>query len=320
MEHAASVVGTAREGRELTGSAIFGTWGDSAPTARAKELLAQMYADVPASGIDIAYGESNVQKCRFWKTLSGNAPLILFVHGGSWRSGTYLDSVGSRKVDFLTEKGFAFASVNYTLFPNVTVARQVQEVANALACLLKNAADLQLDPARIFLMGHSSGAHVVTLLGTDTSYFEQAGVDIDIIRGVISLDGSNYNAMAEIVDSPGDVAENALLALGSDIAGLKAMSPTYHAHGPNAHAFLLLHVQRAGDIRQAIEFEAVLRAAQTDVELHVFEGEGFEGHMQMLLRLGDPDYPATNVLERWLQRCSHAKRENVQAALISAPA
>ncbi|KAL4785166.1 hypothetical protein BJX76DRAFT_356340 [Aspergillus varians] len=149
---------------------------------------------------------------------------------------------------------------------------------------------------RVILMGHSSGAHVVTLLGTDIRYLERAGVSIETVRGVIALDGSNYNAPAEILDSPGSVAENMMYALGRDFKGLRAMSPTCNARAPNARAFLLLHTQRQGDIRQAVELVNTLTAAGSDAVMHVFEG-----HLQMLLRLGDPAYPATLVMEDWLK-------------------
>lgn len=190
--------------------------------------------------------------------------------------------------------------MNYTLIPCVTVEEQLQEVASSLRYLVKNSKELGLDPRRIVLMGHSSGAHVVTLLGTGTSYMERAGQDIEIIKGVVSLDGSNYNAMAEILDSPGPVAQNMLAGLGTDPIRLRAMSPTYHTHGLNAGAFLLLHAQRQGDIREAVELAAALQAAGSDAALHVFEGEFFEGHMQILLRLGDPEDPATSVPDAWL--------------------
>jgi acetyl esterase/lipase len=184
----------------------------------------------------------------------------------------------------------------------VTVEAQIQEVAHALGFLTRNAAELGIDPQRLVLMGHSSGAHVVALLGTDASYLTEAGVNISNVRGVIALDGSNYNAMAEFQDSPGPVANNLASALGTDPARLRAMSPTYHTRSPNAGAFLLLHAQRPGDIRQAVEFAAALEASGTAVALHVFEGRSFEGHVQMLLRLGEADYPATSILDEWLER------------------
>lgn len=268
--------------------------------------MSNMNADQPSGGTDFVYGAKTTQRLRYWsaassKTKPAQSPLILFVHGGSWRTGPYLDSVGSAKVGHLTANGYAFASVNYTLIPDVKVEDQVQEVADSLGYLVKNATELDFDPMRLVLMGHSSGAHVATLLGTDISYLQRAGIDVSFLQGVIALDGSNYNALAELTNSPGAVADNTLYGLGSDPKRLIAMSPTYHAAAPNAHSFLLLHVQRQGDIRQAVELSAALKAAGTDAALHVFEGQFFEGHMQMLLRIGEPSYPATSVMDEWLK-------------------
>ncbi|KAE8359440.1 Alpha/Beta hydrolase protein [Aspergillus caelatus] len=294
-------IAMAVRGKEITGLDIYQTSAESITAVRVEELVSEMNADQPTGGTDMAYGKKDTQHLRFWKTTSSKAPIIIFVHGGSWRSGTNLDLIGSAKVDHLISKGYAFATVNYTLIPSITVEEQVQEVADSVGYLVKNAARLDFDPDRVILMGHSSGAHVVTLLGTDPSYVERAGISLDIIRGVISLDGSNYNALAEITDSPGPVADNTIYGLGSDPERLHAMSPTYHAHAPNAGAFLLLHVHRQGGVRQAVELVAALKAAGTDAVLRVFEGQGFEGHVQMLLRLGDPAYPATLVMDEWLR-------------------
>lgn len=295
-------IAVAARGCEIFGLDIFRPISDNFTAARIGELMSNMFADVPTGGVDWIYGSKEAHCVRCWRPKVRNAPLILFIHGGSWRLGTHLDSIGSKKVTHLVNKGYAFATVNYSLIPIVTVEEQVQEVAECVAFLTKNAAQLDFDPQRIVFMGHSSGAHVATLLGTDTRYLERAGVDISNIHGVIALDGSNYNAMAEIIDSPGPVAENMMTGLGSDPQHLRDMSPLYHARSPNARAFLFLHVQRQGDIRQAVEFLASLNAAGTQADLHVFEGEMFEGHMAMLLRLGDPSYPATLVMDDWLHR------------------
>lgn len=289
--------------KEITGELKLyqGIAEDDISIDRVQDLMSQMNSDQPTGGKDLKYGKRDSQRLRLWEsTASSSAPIIVFIHGGSWKSGTYLDSTGSAKVGHLTAEGYAFATINYTLFPLVSVEEQVQEVAESVAFLVQNATEFHLDPERIVLMGHSSGAHVATLLGTDTSYLERSGLPINKIVGVISLDGSNYNAPAEVLDSPGPVADNMIQALGTVPTRLRAMSPTYHAHVPNARAFLLLHVQRQGDIRQAIELAATLTAAGTDVSFHVFEGLGFEGHVEMLLRLGDVTYAATSVMDSWL--------------------
>lgn len=298
-------IALAIRGNEILGMDIFTQTKDALedfPTARVEHLMSAMNNDIPTGGRDISYGDKNTQYLRFWKSQSPGAPIVVFVHGGSWQIGTYLDSIGSAKVIHLLDQGYAFASVNFSLVPSVPVEEQVQEVANALGYLTKNAAELGIDPQKLVLMGHSSGAHVVTLLGADSSYLTQAGVNISNVRGVIAVDGSNYNAMADFMDSPGPVVTNLAFALGKDPARLRAMSPTYHTRGANAGAFLLLHAQRDGGIRQAVEFAAVLEASGTDVDMHIFEGRSFEGHVQMLLRLGKGDFPATAVMDGWLAR------------------
>jgi acetyl esterase/lipase len=299
----------AARGKEITGLDIFQSTAEDITPTRVAELLSKMHEDKPTGGTDMSYGDIDTQHLRYWgpkspTTTTSKAPLILYVHGGSWRVGTYLDSIGSAKVPHLTSQGYAFATVNYSLVPTVTVEEQVQEIANALVYLVQNAnyGILDFDPDRVILMGHSSGAHVVTLLGTDIRYLQNSGILIRTIRGIIALDGSNYNALAEITDSPGPIAQNLIAGLGTDPERLRALSPTYHTRAPNAAAFLLLHVQRRGDIRQAVEFVAALDAAGTEAALHVFEGGSFEGHVRILLQLGDPAYPATGVLDAWLGR------------------
>lgn len=309
----------ALRGKEVTGLAMCQRNKDDFTPRKVEKLLTRMYNDVPTGGVDLVYGEDDSQKIRFWKAKSPNAPIIVFIHGGSWESGTYLDSIGSAKVTHLINQGYAFASVDFPLVPFVTVQEQVEEVAGAVAHLVDNATDLEIDPKAIVLMGHSSGAHIVTLLGTDTSYLEDVEVDIDAIRGVIAIDGSNYNAMAELIDNPGQIANNMLKGLGKDPEELEEMSPTHHARGPNANAFLLLHVQRHGDVRQAIEFSTVLKAVGTTVDLHVFEGYSFEGHIEILLRLGDPTYPATSVMDDWLEVHVPALTLSASTTLVETP-
>jgi acetyl esterase/lipase len=300
--HKLSPSDLAARGREITGLSIYQDTNDDITLERVHELMSEMNTDVPQGGTDIVFGKKEAQRLRLWQPTSNfKVPIVFFVHGGSWTIGTYLDSVGSKKVKYLNDLGYAFASIDYTLIPSVTVEEQVQEVADAVAHLINNFSARGIDPERVVLMGHSSGAHVVSLIGTDPIYARKAGFEIGVLKGIIALDGSNYNAAASIADNTGSIVENMLHGLGRDPEKLNAMSPTLHAAAPNACAFLLLHVQRKGDIRQAVEFSAALKAAGTSVDLHVFEGEGFEGHVALLMRIGDESYPATDVMKRWLE-------------------
>ena len=90
-------------------------------------------------------------------------------------------------------KGWAFASANYRLVPQATVEQQAADVASAIAWLRANAAKEGLDPDRIVLMGHSAGAHLVALVGTDPHYLKAAGVPMGAVKGVVLLDGAGYD-------------------------------------------------------------------------------------------------------------------------------
>ncbi|MBX4389967.1 alpha/beta hydrolase fold domain-containing protein, partial [Mycobacterium tuberculosis] len=83
------------------------------------------------------------------------------------------------------------------------VEDQAADVAAAFAWLRTNAARLGIDSKRMVLMGHSAGAHLVALVGTDPAYARAAGFALSDIKGVIPLDGAAYNVPAQMADGPG---------------------------------------------------------------------------------------------------------------------
>lgn len=117
-------------------------------------------------------------------------PLVIMFHGGGWREGDKADTiVVENKVPFFTSNGFVFASANYELSPAVKYPDHVQDVAKAIAFLHAHAADYQIDPDNITIMGHSSGAQLAALAATDGKFLKQAGASTEIITRLIVLDG-----------------------------------------------------------------------------------------------------------------------------------
>lgn len=250
----------------------------------------------------LSYGEDRLQAVLYWPGSSANAPLVVFVHGGGWSRGDMRMMQGSDKLEHWQAAGYAVASVNYRLVPDATVEQQAADVATALAYLKGNARRLGFDDERIALMGHSAGAHLVALVGTDPQYLRGAGLSFADLDGVLPLDGAGY-------DVPDQMDENARLmgdtyanAFGTDPARQRALSPTLHAAAPNAPDFLILHVQRDDARRQSEALGAALRDAGTPAVVQGFAGRGLRGHMEINRRLGDPDYPATAVVDEWLAR------------------
>lgn len=265
----------------------------------ASPTLAARYGE-PLMGL--AYGAEDLQRLDYWPGAGPDAPLVVFVHGGGWKRGDKDMMQGSAKLEHWQEQGYAVASINYRLVPDNTVEQQAADVASAVAWLKARAGTLGFDGERIALVGHSAGAHLVALVGTDPQYMRAAGLAMDDVAGVVPLDGAAYNV-------PDQMDENALLmgdtyrqAFGEDPARQRALSPNLHAAAPNAPEFLVLHVQRDDARRQSRELAERLNAAGTPAAVQEFRGRGLRGHRQINQRLGQEDYPATPVVDDFLTR------------------
>jgi len=245
----------------------------------------------------ISYGPDRLQALDYWPGRAANAPLVVFVHGGGWSRGDKRMMQGSDKLRHWQALGYAVASLNYRLVPDATVEDQGRDVAAAVALLKARFA-----PSRIALVGHSAGAHLVALVGTDPAYLRGAGLSFADIAGVVPLDGACYDVPAQLSDGPRIMQRTYAQAFGTEAARQAALSPTAQAGAPNAAEFLILHVQREDGIRQSEKLGAELRRAGTTAEVRGFSGTGLRGHAEINRRLGDPDYPATPVLDAFLAR------------------
>lgn len=259
-------------------------------------------AAVPGPAREIAYGSAPLQTLDFYAAPPSRepAPLIVFVHGGGWSRGDKGNATGSEKIAHYHAQGYAFATINYRLVPGATVAQQADDVALALARLIGQAGALGFDPRRVVLMGHSAGAHLSALVGTDPAYLRKAGLSQSALRGVVLLDGAAYDVPAQMTQAGRYMLGRYTQAFGTDAAAQRLVSPITHAAAPNAPRFLILHVDRDDGARQSEALAEALRAAGTPVTLQAFEGRGLRGHVAMNRRLGDPEYPATAVVDRWL--------------------
>lgn len=280
------------------------------PGERLRERLAERMMQrgqdsAPRTPADrtLAYGSDSLQQIDFYraKGVKGPAPLVVFVHGGGWKRGSK-DSAASRHAPaHYNGLGYNYAAIDYRLVPQATVEQQGADVAAALRALLDRADELGIDRRRVALTGHSAGAHLVALVGTDERYLKAAGLSFADLAGVMPNDGAAYDVPRQIAEGGRFMHDTYLQAFGTDPARQRALSPTLQAAAPNAPAFLLIHVQRPDGIAQAQALEAALQAAGTRVERRDFPGEGLRGHAEINRQLGDPGYAATPVVDAWLK-------------------
>ena len=250
----------------------------------------------------LSYGSDPLQGLNLWVPKAESpAPLVLFVHGGGWKRGSKDNAVGRALPGHMLAQGYAFASIDYRLVPAATVEQQASDVAASLAYLLERADELGLDRNRVVLTGHSAGAHLVALVGTDERYLKAAGLSFADIDGVLPNDGAAYDVAKQFAQAGPMMKGTYEQAFGTDPARQKALSPTAHAAAPNAPAFLLIHVQREDGVAQNAALAEALKRAGTTVEVGSFPGDGLQGHMEINRKLGEPDYPATPVMDAWLK-------------------
>ncbi|WP_263769131.1 alpha/beta hydrolase [Propionivibrio soli] len=151
---------------------------------------------------DVSYGSEALQKLDVFlpKNGGGNgqAPIILMVHGGGWCVG---DKGGAQltenKVSRWVSKGFVFVSANYPMVADGSNAlAQANHIARAAAFVQSKAREWGGDPARLILMGHSAGAHLVSLVNADASIRQTNGMAP--ILGAVSLDAGAIDVVRQM--------------------------------------------------------------------------------------------------------------------------
>jgi len=171
------------------------------------------------------------------RTGTAPAPVVVMVHGGGWCVGDKgAASVTNNKVLRWTHRGFVFVSLNYPMVSDGSAAiAQAGHVAKAVAFIQKNAAQWGADGQRLVLMGHSAGAHLVSLVNADDAIRNTYGVQP--LLGVISLDAGAIDVVAQMPNVYPFLKERYLEAFGHSQEAWKEASP-YHQLGSTASPWL----------------------------------------------------------------------------------
>lgn len=140
---------------------------------------------------DVVYAEVDGHKLPlrlFVPTDVKSPPLVVYIHGGSWRAGSYR----SCELASLTEHGFAVASIEYR-FTNVAIfPAQIHDCKGAIRWLRANAGKYGYDASRIAVIGTSAGGHLAVLLGTSA--------DVADLEGTVGGNLDQSSRIAAVVD------------------------------------------------------------------------------------------------------------------------
>jgi arylformamidase len=225
----------------------------------------------------VAYGPTEIEKLDIYKTNRPNAPIAIFIHGGAWKNGASKDSAYMAEMYLAAGANFVipdFVAVQNAGGSLMTMAGQVRR---AVAWVYKNAASFGGDPKRLYLMGHSSGAHLGgTIVITD--WQKDFGLPSDILKGALLVSGMydlkpvRLSKRSQYVNFD-DATEE---ALSTQRHIDKIVTPLIIAHGT---------LESPEFQRQSREFAAAVKAAGKPIEF--FVGEGFN-HFEMQETMGNP--------------------------------
>ena len=230
-----------------------------------------------------------------------NLPVVFWIHGGGWQTGD--KSMVALKPKAFMDAGFVFVSINHRLLPAVDMGALTRDVASALGWVRQNIATHGGDPARLLVMGHSSGGQLAALMCTDDRYAKAAGYSLTMIKGCVPVDADTFDipAIIEMAETRARVHHLPLPTyghrqkFGDDPAKHRDFSPVTHvARGKGIPPFLILHIAGHPDTAaQARRLAAVLEAA--DISAKVVAGRETT-HASINDNIGAADDPVTKEL------------------------
>lgn len=252
---------------------------------------------------DIAYGSDKLQKLDVYtpeQCLQARCPVVIWVHGGGWRNGdkTAMGSEDAPKIAALWgSRGAVLVSINYRLTPAVMHPAHVQDVAAAINWTNKNIDRYGGNSSRIYLLGHSAGAHLIALVATDPQYLAAYGLSpAGNLSGVFPIDAPAYN-LAEDLGTP---LVSRRIKDAFDIApqALRSASPAYNAKPGGAYPPFIIATTRQHPRGESSMNDMAnrLRRAGGQVDTYVADYPGqlaLKAHRSIAEDLYNPDSPMT---------------------------
>jgi acetyl esterase/lipase len=188
----------------------------------------------------------------------------ILVHGGGWTS-------GDKQVNFaplfepLSRAGIAWFSINYRLAPKYRYPACLDDVQTAVRWVQAHAAEFQIDPRRIALVGESSGGQLVEMAALRA--------DPDIQLAAVVPFYAPCDLIAEM-HRRGNLGKSMIALFGRaqfdpEMDGLMHdASPLHYIHA-GLPPFLLVHgtSDHVVPYEQSVQFQAALRAVGVACDL-----------------------------------------------------
>jgi len=246
---------------------------------------------------DVAYGTDNAQRLDLFTPVSKNFPVVIFVHGGSLTSGDKADADYGKVCDAFPAAGVGCANVNYRLLPAAPWPAPAEDVAAAIAWVHANIAARGGDPKQLFLLGHSSGAMLVALVGADARLLARHQLTTDVLRGVMPMGSIMWDDdLQQSIEKNGRERVDAAFARdprGRAFGSLERYESQWPIHyvraGLPVYHFLIAESEQVNPpiLKTNQKFVDDSRARGNRAELTVFAGRTHYSNIRQLHQPGD---------------------------------
>lgn len=232
-------------------------------------------------------------------------PVMIMIHGGGWRNGDKANlPMVQYKAPHFVGSGYVYISINYRLSARPGDPQHpahVRDCAKAIAWVHDNIDKYGGDPERIFVMGHSAGAHLAALVSTDRRRLGAEGKKLGIIKGTVCLDSAAYDIPRYVNVLGGGRGMRRLYenAFGTAEAAWKDASPRHHvAADQGIPPILFFHTGRrmAGEQLSNELVEALRKAGAPAQAVHAVDKD----HAGINRCVGQPSDPYTAVIMEFL--------------------
>ncbi len=245
--------------------------------AKRRRLASEAAIKRLAPALRLSYGPTEIEKLDIYRTSRPNAPIMVFTHGGAWRNGSAKDFAFPAEVFINAEAHYIvldFAAIQDVGGNLMVMADQVRR---AVAWVYKNAESFGGDRNRLYVAGHSSGAHLTGVILV-TDWRRDFDLPADILKGGLCVSG-----MYDL--KPVRLSARSKYVKFDDLTE-QALSSQRHLEYLNCPITVGYGSQETPEFqRQGREFAAAIKAAGKPVKLIV--GEGFN-HFEMQETFGNP--------------------------------
>ncbi len=238
--------------------------------------------------------------------LDTQKPVVIYIHGGGWSVGDKSSQI-ENKVSLFQSLNYIFVSINYRLSPfpyelnnsnRIMYPTHNNDIADAIKWVYDNINLYGGNHNKIALLGHSAGAHLAALTGTNNTFLENVGLTTNDIKGIAVIDTEGYNIVNKVQDN-----NNLYInAFGTNANLNYQASPILNIESSSSYPKFFI-AKRGSPKRIAIANDFINVLEQNNITVSQIDGS-FYDHSGINNAIGKPNESLiTNPLIVFLEKC-----------------